>query len=205
MALIRMARMLVALLLVAVAAPAAGATVRPAAIAGPPAPSVAVAPPVAAHTTGAVSAPVAVINDDEDDDPQALPAEDLLAPDGTLRLDGTVNGAVDINGWNVTLDPDNGPVFSPQALTYTWENLGTGVEGLLNGSVYAIAISGTDVYVGGSFTNAGNVPGASYIARGMAHSGTPSVGQVRSITRSTPSPSAARTCTSAVPSPARAA
>jgi hypothetical protein len=165
MALIRMARMLVALLLVAVAAPAAGAVVHSAPVAGPSAPVVAVAPPVAAHTTGAVSAPVAVTNDDEDDDPQALPAEDLLAPDGTLRPDGTFNGAVDISGWNVTLDPDNGPVFSPQALTYTWENLGTGVEGLLNGSVYAIAISGTDVFVGGSFTNAGNVPGANRIAR----------------------------------------
>jgi len=165
MALIRMARMLVALLLVAVAAPAAGAVVHSAPVAGPPAPVVAVAPPVAVHTTGAVSALVTATDDDEDDDPQTIPVEDLLNPDGTLRPDGTFNGAVDISGWNVTLDPDNGPVFSPQALTYTWENLGTGVEGLLNGSVNAIAISGTDVYVGGFFTNAGNVPGASYIAR----------------------------------------
>jgi len=165
MALIRMARMLVALLLVAVAAPAAGAVVHSAPVAGPPAPVVAVAPPVAVHTTGAVSALVTATDDDEDDDPQTIPVEDLLNPDGTLRPDGTFNGAVDISGWNVTLDPDNGPVFSPQALTYTWENLGTGVEGLLNGSVYAIAISGTEVYVGGTFTNAGNVPGANRIAR----------------------------------------
>jgi len=165
MALIRMARMLIALLLVAVAAPAAGAVVHSAPVAGPPAPVVAVAPPVAVHTTGAVSAPVTATDDDEDDDPQTIPAEDLLNPDGTLHLDGTFNGAVDINGWNVTLDPDNGPIFSPQALTYTWENLGTGVEGLLNGSVYAIAISGTDVFVGGSFTDAGGVSGANNIAR----------------------------------------
>jgi len=165
MALIRIARMLAALLLVAVAAPAAGAVVHSAPVAGPPAPVVAVAPPVAVHTTGAVSAPVAATDNDEDNNPQTIPAEDLLAPDGTLHLDGTFNGAVDINGWNVTLDPDNGPIFSPQALTYTWEHLGTGVEGSLKGTVTTIAISGTDVYVGGSFTNAGGVPGANRIAR----------------------------------------
>jgi hypothetical protein len=165
MALIRMARMLVALLLVAVAAPAAGAVVHSAPVAGPPAPVVAVAPPVAASVADATSAPVAATDDDEDNNPQTIPAEDLLAPDGTLHLDGTFNGAVDISGWNVTLDPDNGPVFSSQALTYTWEHLGTGLEGLLNGEVYAIAISGTDVYVGGRFTNAGGVTGASYLAR----------------------------------------
>jgi hypothetical protein len=165
MALIRMARLIAALLLVAVAAPAAGAVVHSAPVAGPPAPVVAIAPPVAASVADTASAPVAATDDDEDDDPQTIPVEDLLNPDGTLRPDGTFNGAVDISGWNVTLDPDNGPVFSPQALTYTWENLGTGVEGLLNGSVYAIAISGTEVYVGGTFTNAGNVPGANRIAR----------------------------------------
>jgi hypothetical protein len=72
---------------------------------------------------------------------------------------------LDIKGWNVTLDPDNGPIFSPQALTYTWEHLGSGLEGLLNNTVYAIAISGNDVYVGGFFTDAGGDPNADYIAR----------------------------------------
>ena len=165
MALIRIARMLAALLLVAVAAPAGGATVGSAPMAGPPAPVVAIAPPVAASVADAAFAPVAATDDDEDNNPQTIPAEDLLAPDGTLRPDGTFNGAVDISGWNVTLDPDNGPIFSPQALTYTWEHLGTGVEGSLKGTVTTIAISGTDVYVGGSFTNAGGVPGANRIAR----------------------------------------
>ncbi|MBO9336933.1 MAG: hypothetical protein J7455_20090, partial [Roseiflexus sp.] len=165
MALIRIARMLTVLLLVAVAAPAGSATIRSAPMAGPPAPVVDIAPLVAAGVADAASAPVAATDDDEDDDPQTIPVEDLLNLDGTLRPDGTFNGAVDISGWDVTLDPDSGPIFSPQALTYTWENLGTGVEGLLNGEVYAIAISGTNVYVGGRFANAGGVRGANYIAR----------------------------------------
>jgi hypothetical protein len=42
---------------------------------------------------------------------------------------------------------------------------GSETAGPLNGTVYAIAISGTEVFVGGDFTNAGNVPGADYIAR----------------------------------------
>jgi hypothetical protein len=167
---IRIIRALAALLLIAISAPAAGAGVRATPVAGPPAPVVAVAPPVAANATGAASAPVAAINNDknhngEESSPQALPAEDLLNPDGTLRLDGTFTGALDIKGWNVTLDPDNGPIFSPQALTYTWEHLGSGLEGLLNNSVYAIAISGTNVFVGGAFTDAGGNLNADYIAR----------------------------------------
>jgi len=165
MALIRIARMLAALLLVAVAAPAGGATVGSAPMTGPPAPVVAVAPPVAASVADAASAPVAATDDDEENNPQTIPAEDLLAADGTLRPDGTFNGAVDISGWDVTLDPDNGPIFSPQALTYTWEHLGTGVEGLLKSTVTTIAISDTDVYIGGFFFNAGGVPGANYLAR----------------------------------------
>ena len=165
MALIRIARMLAALLLVAVAAPAGGATVGSAPMTGPPAPVVAVAPPVAASVADAASAPVAATDNDEENNPQTIPAEDLLAADGTLRPDGTFNGAVDISGWDVTLDPDNGPIFSPQALTYTWEHLGTGVEGLLKSTVTTIAISDTDVYIGGFFFNAGGVPGANYLAR----------------------------------------
>ena len=167
---IRIIRALAALLLIAISAPAAGAGVRATPVAGPPAPVVAVAPPVAANATGAASAPVAAINNDKnhngkESSPQALPAEDLLNPDGTLRLDGTFTGALDIKGWNVTLDPDNGPIFSPQALTYTWEHLGSGLEGLLNDTVYAIAISGSNVYVGGVFENAGGISSADGIAR----------------------------------------
>jgi hypothetical protein len=43
----------------------------------------------------------------------------------------------------------------------SWSALGTG----LNGSVSSIAVNGTDIYVGGSFLDAGGDPNADYIAR----------------------------------------
>ena len=101
--------------------------------------------------------------DDEDDDaPQTIPADELLAPDGTLRLDGAVTGVVDLSGWHVTLDPEIGPVFHPQS--FTWEHLGTR-PGALNDTVSAVAVSGSNVYVGGAFTDAGGNPNADRIAR----------------------------------------
>jgi len=48
-----------------------------------------------------------------------------------------------------------------------WFALGSnaGANNALNGIVYAIAVSGTDVYVGGDFTNAAGIPEADYLAR----------------------------------------
>jgi hypothetical protein len=107
---------------------------------------------------------VATTDDDADDAPQTIPAGELLASDGTLRLDGSVTSVVDLSGWHVTLDPERGPIFHPQTLTYTWEHLGTRA-GALNNTVFTIGVSGTDVYVGGRFTDAGGNPNADYIAR----------------------------------------
>ena len=104
--------------------------------------------------------------------PAAIPAASLLNPDGTLRLDGAASGAINLSGWNVSLDPQRGPVFAPAlAPAGEWGKVGT--SGMNNGSlvgpVYAIAISGTDVYVGGFFLNVGNngtsLNAADYVAK----------------------------------------
>jgi hypothetical protein len=166
---VRIVRALAALLLVVVSVPAAGAIVHSAPLAGPPAPVVAVAPPAAASAAKVApaveaSAPAAAAAP-EAAAAKEVPVETMLAPDGTLRLDGTFRGMVDISGWNVTLDPENGPVFTPQGLTYTWGNLGTGLDGLVTGRVNTIAVSGTTVYIGGDFTDLGGNPDIDYIAR----------------------------------------
>lgn len=95
----------------------------------------------------------------------AAPPETLLNPDGTLRLDGTFSGALDVSGWQVTLDPERGPLFAPQSSAPRWNNPGSAPNGALNGRVFALAVSGNDVYVGGAFTNAAGIAAADYVAR----------------------------------------
>lgn len=88
----------------------------------------------------------------------------FLNPDGTLRLDGIGSGAINLDGWNVSLDPLRGPVFTPQSAGAAWHNLGT-AAGALTRPVFAIAVSGSDVYIGGMFTSAGGVLNADRIVR----------------------------------------
>ena len=97
--------------------------------------------------------------------------EGLLNPDGTLNMNKAFTGTLDIAGWNVQMDPLRGPVFSSATLAAPgeWANVGMGVDGSLTGLVNAIAVSGTDVYVGGYFTNVNNngtiLPAADYVAK----------------------------------------
>ncbi|MCS6883639.1 MAG: HisA/HisF-related TIM barrel protein, partial [Chloroflexaceae bacterium] len=46
-----------------------------------------------------------------------------------------------------------------------WWNLGGGADGALNGPVLALAVSGANVYAGGTFTDAAGNPTADYVAR----------------------------------------
>ncbi|MBI3175949.1 MAG: S-layer homology domain-containing protein [Chloroflexi bacterium] len=89
----------------------------------------------------------------------------MLNPDGTLKVDGAFNGALDLKGWDVAIDPQKGPVFSQanSPALGNWENLGEGGSAL-NYYVSSIVLIGTDVYVGGGFTNADSIAEADYVA-----------------------------------------
>ena len=89
-----------------------------------------------------------------------LPAS-LLTDGGALNLATGFSGALDLRGWQVTLDAQRGPLFrpaedhpSPPASGGDWSTLGTGMGGG-GGPVFAITASGSTVYAGGWFTGAG--------------------------------------------------
>ncbi len=95
----------------------------------------------------------------------------VLTPDGRI-MEGA-SGSFDPDGFCMTYGPDGEPLFVAEAFPSgepapfpgqydggTWYTLGSGV----NDRVYAIAVSGSDLYVGGWFTQAGGSP-ANYIAR----------------------------------------
>ncbi|MDW8391392.1 MAG: hypothetical protein RMK84_14800, partial [Oscillochloridaceae bacterium] len=101
--------------------------------------------------------------------------------DGTNwnALGGSGNGA--LNSWVNALAASGGDVYVGGAFTNAagipqadyvarwdgtnWNALGGGANGALNSQVYALAVSGGDVYVGGDFTNAAGIPQADYVAR----------------------------------------
>ena len=89
-----------------------------------------------------------------------------------------VAGQLDLEAWALTSDLAAGerprfertPSAGAGAITpNAWSALGGGgvdpFFGALNSHVYAIAVAGTDVYVGGNFVNAGGIPAADFIAK----------------------------------------
>jgi hypothetical protein len=100
---------------------------------------------------------------------ETAPAGDFLMPDGTINTFAIAGRqlTLDIKGWNVELDPKRGPILNPmsQPLVDAWSALDKG----LNNLVKTIAVSGTDIYVGGYFTGVGiggtAVTGLNYIAK----------------------------------------
>lgn len=81
-----------------------------------------------------------------------LAVESLLNTDGTLNLTTGASGAVDLRGWHVTLDPQRGPVLSRGNAGEVADETGSALGHGLYSAVNALAVSGTDVYVGGVFS-----------------------------------------------------
>jgi hypothetical protein len=93
----------------------------------------------------------------------------MLNPDGTLNPQAGFHGTINLSGYQVDVDPMRGPVFTPtleetSATPGHWASFGDG-GGAVDGTVRAMVVSGTDVYIGGSFTDLANLPAADYIAK----------------------------------------
>ena len=108
------------------------------------------------------------------------PLEQLLNPDGTLDLTGDFSGSLNPAGFRMVTDPSGKPRFIREQSDdlgnpgyfpsnikaegdENWHQFPYAPDGV-NGNVYAITVSGNDVYVGGNFTEAGG-SSANYIAK----------------------------------------
>ena len=105
------------------------------------------------------------------------PATDLapaLDRDGQLMGGPRVSRTIDIREWAMVSDlaageaPRFAPVtaISPNAAG-PWFALGSNGagNGAVTSTVYAVAVSGTDVYVGGAFTDVAGIPTADHVAK----------------------------------------
>lgn len=86
---------------------------------------------------------------------------DILDPNGQISNPNQICGTVDFSGYIPVIDDCRGLIFIPAALAPGWNALGTGA----NATVLAVAVSGSDVYVGGGFTDVGGIAAADRIAR----------------------------------------
>ena len=80
-----------------------------------------------------------------------------LQPNGTLKAG--LQGSFDTDGYRMETMASGGPRFVPASTTANcndWDTQFMPPNGV-NNTVYALLVSGTDIYVGGLFTVAGNV------------------------------------------------
>jgi hypothetical protein len=93
---------------------------------------------------------------------QTIAVSKLLDAQGRIVNHEHRSGSVDFSGYTPIIDPLAGLRFVPAPpLAPGWNALGSG----LNNQVVAIAISGSEMYVGGTFEDAGGNTNADYIAR----------------------------------------
>ena len=95
----------------------------------------------------------------------------ILNEDGSIKTSNDISGSYNPHGYQLISKPGEAPRFAPvnppsmkMAGDEFWENLFT-INSIDNNEVYAIAVAGNIVYIGGSFTNAGGDPNANYIAK----------------------------------------
>jgi hypothetical protein len=91
--------------------------------------------------------------------------EEALNPDGTLKRG--VQGSFKVEGYTMRTGKNGEPIFEPQTqhtASGTWSSLGTGSSNGVNSAVFALAVVGNEVVVGGSFNSAGGVS-ANNVAR----------------------------------------
>jgi hypothetical protein len=85
--------------------------------------------------------------------------EEALNPDGTLKRG--VQGSFKVEGYTMRTGKNGEPIFEPQTqhtASGTWSSLGTGGSSNgVSGAVYALAVVGNEVFVGGTFNSAGGV------------------------------------------------
>ena len=99
-----------------------------------------------------------------------------LNSDGSFNMIGDFYGSFDLTGFNVVLDNYMGPVLSPKSqpstvAADTWSALtDNGLDNIVN----ALAVIGTDLYVGGTFsrTFGGPTTGLNRIAKYATSTGT---------------------------------
>jgi len=87
---------------------------------------------------------------------------EILCDDGTLDLSENISGTINMAGFQMKTLADGTPVFLEESSALIlsddqWCDTFGGGNGL-NDWVRAIAVSGTDIYVGGNFTTAGGSP-----------------------------------------------
>jgi|GEM_PF-1223687 len=95
------------------------------------------------------------------------PLAGFLNPDGSLKRDTGFTGALDPTGWRMAYDAQGAPLFKPvERADRLPEPRGDwyALNGGLNGTVLAIQIVGSYVYIGGDFSDAGDNPDADRIA-----------------------------------------
>ncbi len=97
-----------------------------------------------------------------------------LSPDGVFRGAPGVRGTVDTHAWTLVSNLSSGeaPRFAPAsavpapaAAGDVWSAVGPNGTGAPTGGVAAIAVSGSNIYIGGAFVNADGIPQADFLVK----------------------------------------